>query len=223
VGNIAAMASTVHAELLARAARIIGGKAALRAYLRVPMGELDRWLGGEQRAPTAVFLRAVDLVETLRPAHEARQLEVCRIGEEAVGAALKAGRGTRGNVQLAYPEALAIIGHQGFARPFLDFFAVVPHERGETSACGAAMARGRRVVVPDVAADPIFAGTRAGEILLEAGIQAVQSTPIVSSDGRVIGMLSTHYESTGEPPEADLAAYAAIAGNAAARLEEHLS
>jgi GAF domain-containing protein len=47
-------------------------------------------------------------------------------------------------------------------------------------------------VIPDVTADPLFAGTPAGAVLSEAGVRAVQSTPLVTA-GEVLGMISTHY------------------------------
>ena len=56
-----------------------------------------------------------------------------------------------------------------------------------------ALERGERVIVEDVRNSPIFAGTPALEVMLAAGAQAVQSTPLISRSGRVLGMFSTHY------------------------------
>jgi len=46
------------------------------------------------------------------------------------------------------------------------------------------------VVIADVREDPRFAAHR--EIAANSGFQAVQSTPLVDQDSRVLGMLSTH-------------------------------
>ena len=39
----------------------------------------------------------------------------------------------------------------------------------------------------------IFADTQVLDVLLEAGVRAVQSTPLVTSSGSIVGMISTHY------------------------------
>lgn len=107
----------------------------------------------------------------------------------ALDAALAATGADMGNVQLSCPEGLRLVAQRGFAQPFLDFFAVVaePH-----CACGAAFSSGRRVVVADVRSDALFAGTEPGQVMVEAGAIAVQSTPLVGPGG-VLGMISTHY------------------------------
>jgi GAF domain-containing protein len=97
----------------------------------------------------------------------------------------------KANIQLFDPSTgvLTIEAHCGFAAPFLAFFGLV-HD-GE-AACGTALRQRRRVIVDEVAESPIFLGTAALEIMLEAGVRAVQSTPLFSN-GRLLGVLSTHY------------------------------
>jgi DNA-binding transcriptional regulator YdaS (Cro superfamily) len=121
--------------------------------------------------------------------------------EAAVGAAVGSTDAAAGNLQIMRPDGLAIAAQQGFEAPFLEFFARVA-DAG--SACGAALQRAQRVIVPDVAKDPIFAGTRAGEVMLEANALAVQSTPLVAPSGEVLGMLSTHYDRVCVPSEREL-------------------
>lgn len=99
----------------------------------------------------------------------------------------------KGNVQL-YDERsgmLNIAVHRGFDAPFIEFFASV--ERDDPSACATALAAAARVVIEDVTTSEIFAGQPALQVLLDAGVRAVQSTPLVSSRGTVIGMVSTHF------------------------------
>ena len=57
-----AVSKTVHMRALRRAAQILGGVEALRAYLQVSMSQLTGWLYGETRVPDAVFLKVVDLL-----------------------------------------------------------------------------------------------------------------------------------------------------------------
>ncbi len=97
-----------------------------------------------------------------------------------------------GNIQLLDDAegVLRIIAHRGFENPFLEFFAAVDHGTGS---CGAALGRGERVIVADVTKSPIFVGTAGLNVLLEAGVRAVQSTPLITRTGEVLGMLNTHY------------------------------
>jgi hypothetical protein len=56
------MQQTVYARALSRAAQILGGSEALRAYLNVSMRGLAMWMQGGARPPDHVFLRVVDLL-----------------------------------------------------------------------------------------------------------------------------------------------------------------
>jgi hypothetical protein len=53
---------TVRARALQRAAKILGGKPRLRAYLNVPALVLGMWMSGQTPPPTDVFLKVVDLI-----------------------------------------------------------------------------------------------------------------------------------------------------------------
>jgi len=102
-------------------------------------------------------------------------------------------RADKGNIQL-YDDtsrALRLVVQRGFDAPFLEFFADVTCD--EASACGAALASAERVVVEDVTTSEIFADQPSLKVLLDAGVRAVQSTPLVSSRGAVLGMVSTHF------------------------------
>jgi len=61
-----------------------------------------------------------------------------------------------------------------------------------------------RVVVEDVTQHPEFVGKPALDVLLGAGVRAVQSTPLCARSGRLLGMLSTHSRTQRRPPERDL-------------------
>ncbi len=64
---------------------------------------------------------------------------------------------------------------------------------GGATSCGEALRRGERVIV-DYATGEGVAGTEDARTHLEAGIRAAQSTPLVTRSGRLVGMLSTHWE-----------------------------
>ena len=121
--------------------------------------------------------------------------------ESALDAALEAGRAPLGNLQLRDEQGLRIVASRGFQAPFLEFFARV---QDASSACGTALSQQSQIVVSDVAADPIFAGGEAGAVLHAAGARAVQSTPLLSAYGQVLGVLSTHYDHPYTPEEPEL-------------------
>jgi hypothetical protein len=56
------MAVNVYARTLHKAAELMGGRKKLARYLRVPISDLEKWIGGDKEPPIAVFLKAVDLV-----------------------------------------------------------------------------------------------------------------------------------------------------------------
>ena len=113
---------------------------------------------------------------------------------------------------------LRIAAQRGFDRPFLEFFASVP---GEQAACGTALQRGERVIVDDVLNSPIFVGTSALDVMVAAGAHAVQSTPLVSRSGRVLGMFSTHYQRAPQQPSERALRLLDILARQAADLIEH--
>ena len=104
--------------------------------------------------------------------------------------ALSLGGADRGNLQLVNQAtgALLIVAEHGFRSEFLEYFAVVDDDG---SACGRAAKRGVQTVIADVTTDPGFAPHRA--IAAASGFRAVVSTPLTGRDGRLIGMVSTHY------------------------------
>lgn len=123
--------------------------------------------------------------------------------KDIINAAVAITNADMGNIQILDPESgrLKIVAQRGFERPFLDYFDSVPEGR---AACGTAMMRMERVVVEDVSRSPIFVGTPELEVMLAAGVRAVQSTPLLSRSGRLLGMFSTHYRTSRRPDEREL-------------------
>ncbi|MDG6257948.1 MAG: PAS domain S-box protein [Methanomicrobiaceae archaeon] len=112
--------------------------------------------------------------------------------QEILEAAIALTGADKGTLQLLDPATgmLTVVAQKHFDPPFLEFFARVGPE--DAAACGAALERGERVVVEDIANSPVF-DPGSAEMLREEGIRAVQSTPLVSREGRMLGILSTHF------------------------------
>jgi signal transduction protein with GAF and PtsI domain len=112
--------------------------------------------------------------------------------DSALDAARSVAAADCANIQLMHPDGRGLVlkAQRGFEPPFLDFFAYVDDSH---SACGVALRERRPIVVEDVIRSPIFARTRGLEVMLEAGIDAVVSTPLIGDTGELLGMLSVHY------------------------------
>jgi signal transduction histidine kinase/CheY-like chemotaxis protein len=139
--------------------------------------------------------------------------------EDILDTAIAITEADKGNIQLLNIEAgtLEIAAQRGFRRPFLNFFDNVAE--GEAAACGIALQSAGRVIAEDVTKSEIFAGQRSLDVLLEAGVRAVQSTPLISSAGTVFGMISTHFSHPHRPSERDLRLIDLLAQQAADYLE----
>jgi GAF domain-containing protein len=103
-----------------------------------------------------------------------------------------------GNVQQLDPSTgtLRIAASHGFDREFLETFASVRSDDG--SACGRAIAERSQIIIEDVHNDHAFSPYR--EVAERAGFRSVQSTPLISTSGEFVGMVSTHFS---EPKRLD--------------------
>jgi PAS domain S-box-containing protein len=94
-------------------------------------------------------------------------------------------------------SSLRLLATKGFPPNSTDYWNIV--ESGSGSSCGQAIKHNRAIVVPDVERSEALAGTEDLEALRLSGIRAMQSTPLISRDGRPIGMISTHWRTPREP------------------------
>ncbi|MBI3899438.1 MAG: PAS domain S-box protein [Gammaproteobacteria bacterium] len=144
---------------------------------------------------------------------------------EVLDAAIAMLGAAMGNIQLYNPQtnALEIAVQRGFQREFLDHFRVIKIDN--STSCARALQLGQRVIVEDVQLDPEFIVHR--QVAVNAGYRAVQSTPLLSRDGQLLGILSTHFCQCHRPSERelrmlDLYAHQAIAIIERIRVEQAL-
>ena len=106
------------------------------------------------------------------------------------------------NVQVVDPwdDSLKISTHHGFHQAFLSHFARVADD---SSACGTAMRQRDLVTVTDVASSPIFVGTKALDVLTDAGVRAVESMPYFDLSDELVGVISMHHSTPGTRPKRD--------------------
>jgi PAS domain S-box-containing protein len=121
--------------------------------------------------------------------------------QEIMDTAVAIVRSDMGTLQLVEGDTLRIVAHAGHRQPFLDFFAAAETRE---SVCGEALKQSSRVLVEDVEASPIFAGSPSLAVLRNAGVRAVQSTPLFTRGGKLLGVLTTQWGTPHTPDEHDL-------------------
>ena len=115
-----------------------------------------------------------------------------------------------GNIQLPVGDELAIVAQRGLSADFLRTFWRVKKQDG--SACGRALRLGAPVIIPDIEKDDEFALFRHDASV--SGFRSVQSTPLVTKAGSLLGIVSTHFANVHEPTPIEmntLKAYGVIA------------
>jgi hypothetical protein len=168
-------------------------------------------LAGSRAAKVRLLRKSIQ--QSVVPTHDAptvsefldRKFDIQEAGlvlQIALDSAIAATSAQFGTMQLLEPDGLHLVVQHGFSRPFVDFFAFVD---GKQTTCAVAMEKRARVVVEDVEVHAIFKGTPSGAAMLAANARAVQSTPLISASGDVLGVFSTHYDHRQIPSERDLA------------------
>jgi PAS domain S-box-containing protein len=114
-------------------------------------------------------------------------------------------------------EVLKVEAHRGLPQEFLDSFGELP--AAHNSACGGALRSGERRVVEDVETDALFAHIR--PFASAAGYRAAQATPIISHQGRPLGLLSTHFRAMHRHADEDLSLLDLYVRQAADIIERH--
>ncbi|HYK17302.1 MAG TPA: HWE histidine kinase domain-containing protein, partial [Bryobacteraceae bacterium] len=116
------------------------------------------------------------------------------------------------------PEAdvLTIAAQRGFGPAFLKYFEYVGDD---PTACAATMRSGERVVIADITTSEVFVGQPSMNALIDEGVRAVISTPLMSSMGNLLGVISTHFRESHCPDERELGLMDLLARQAADYLE----
>jgi GAF domain-containing protein len=124
-----------------------------------------------------------------------------------------------GSMQAFDPERdeLRLLTHKGFHPESAKFWEWVRLDAACT--CGMALHSGTRIVVPDVEACDVMQGTSDLESYRRSGIRSVQSTPLLSRSGRLLGMISTHWRQPHQPAERTLRLLDVLARQAADLVE----
>ncbi|HEY7241608.1 MAG TPA: ATP-binding protein [Burkholderiales bacterium] len=143
--------------------------------------------------------------------------------ETILDAAVVIMRSEYASIQMLYPERgeLRLLGFRGFNAHAAKFWEWV--RPASESTCGMALRSRARCIVADVENCDWMAGSEDLATYLQTGIHAVQSTPLVSRSGHVLGMISTHWCRPHQPSEHELRLLDVLARQAADLIERKRS
>ncbi|MGI4728702.1 MAG: GAF domain-containing protein [Janthinobacterium lividum] len=124
--------------------------------------------------------------------------------EQIVDTAMALTQADMGSIQLFQSEKgrLKLVTWRGFHPDAAAFWKYVPADG--LSSYGRALHGEVRTMIRDADHDPRVAGTEDLWFYQICGIKAMQSTPLVSRSGKIIGMFSTHWKKLHEPTEHQL-------------------
>jgi len=141
------------------------------------------------------------------------------IYQELLHAATTIMHSAMASLQMLFPEkdALLLLASQGFNEESAAAWKWI--RKGAATTCRMALERHRRVIVPDIEICDFLKGTEDLEAYRSVGIRAIQSTPLVARSGKIVGMMSTHWNDVHEPTERELNLMDVLARQAADLLE----
>lgn len=116
-------------------------------------------------------------------------------------------------------ERLIILAQKNFRAPFLHHLSSI--RPGDGSACGRCLQTGAPAAVEDVKTDVEFEPHRL--VALEAGFEAVQSSPVIDRSNALIAVLSTYFSRPRRFSDDELTAMARYAARIGPDLERRLA
>lgn len=146
--------------------------------------------------------------------------DVNRLYGDILDAAVILLRSDMGSMQLFIPESneLLLLACKGFHPDSAKHWERVTAGGGST--CGRSLAQGgTRIVVNDVEQCDFITGSDDLEFFRLSGIRSVQTTPLISRDGKIVGMISTQWRRVYTPSQHHLAMLDILARQAADLIE----
>jgi GAF domain-containing protein len=113
-------------------------------------------------------------------------------------------------------NSLDLIVSYGLSEEFVTHFKKVKLNDG--SVCARAMEAGKTIFVEDLTGDELF--SKHLYLAIQNNIIAVQSTPLICRNGRLIGMVSTHFKILKKPSKEALAKFESFCRDAAEKINE---
>ncbi len=116
---------------------------------------------------------------------------------------------------------LQLLAHRGLPSEAVGFWQWV-NPRAYSS-CTLALKFGQRAIIPDFEEWEDIAGTPDLAAFRKTGIRSAQTTPLLSRTGKLLGMISTHWDRPHQPTDRDLRMLDIVARQAADLLERTIA
>ena len=154
----------------------------------------------EHSAADLKAMRRLNEIGTLC-AKEGDDIDGCL--RDVLNVAIEISGADKGNVQLLDHDSgnLKLSAQSGFEERFVEFVEGVIND---DTACGVALRTRQRVIVENVTNSEIYAGKYSLEAMNQADVLAVQSLPLLSSTGNILGVISVHFVHAHRPSEQEL-------------------
>lgn len=145
--------------------------------------------------------------------------------EAMLDAAVTIMRSDFASMQMLYPERgaageLHLLGFRGFNPEAAKFWEWVAPDAQNTSAM--VLRKGNRVIVDDTDTCELMQGSADLAMYRANGIRAVQTTPLRSRSGKILGAISTHWRVPHRPSERDFKLLDILARQAADLIERKI-
>ena len=151
----------------------------------------------EHSAADLKAMRRLNEIGTLC-AKDGKDVDGCL--QEILNVAIEITGADKGNLQLLDEAGvLRIASLSGFEESLVELI-----ESDQNSASGRALQTSQRVIVEDLTESEMYAGKVSLQALREADVLAIQSIPLTSSSGKVLGVMSTHFSDAHRPSEQEL-------------------
>jgi len=139
--------------------------------------------------------------------------------EQLLDAALELMDADSASLQMLEPdgESLTLIGWRNMHPDAVAYWHRV--SLGSATSCGHALRDHTRVVIPDIESCDFMAGTADLRESRRCGVRSVQSTPLHSRSGALLGMISTHWRTLHVPTDGDFRSFDVLARQAADLIE----
>jgi signal transduction histidine kinase/CheY-like chemotaxis protein len=148
--------------------------------------------------------------------------DVSALYGKILDAAMQIMRSEFASMQMLYPDRgargeLRLLAFRGFSQEAAEHWEWVSVDSGCT--CGIAFQTHQRVLMADLETSREILGARDLENYAQLGIRAVQSTPLLSRNGQLVGMISTHWRQIHVPSDRDFRLLDILARQAADLIE----
>ncbi len=117
---------------------------------------------------------------------------------------------------------LKLLAYRGFTPDAVKSWELIDVEKACTS-CSQAVRSRQRIIVSDVEHCDFMEGSADQIVYMKTGIYAGQSTPLISRNGKILGVISTHWSKCYNPTERQLSLLDVLARQAADLMERKMS